>query len=69
MCWNKRFNFNYKCVKVSVAGFLGYDVLVIGNIEWDEICDVSVAGFLGYDVLEVFLTRLCGIQLFQLLAF
>jgi uncharacterized OsmC-like protein len=41
-------------LSVSVAGCLGYDVLVIENLEPTEILEVSVAGCLGYDVLEMF---------------
>ena len=36
---------------VSVAGFLGYDVLEIIKDLTQGTDDVSVAGFLGYDVL------------------
>ena len=36
---------------VSVAGFLGYDVLGFLSCLCQHLSKVSVAGFLGYDVL------------------
>ncbi|SHN92156.1 hypothetical protein BCLUESOX_2358 [bacterium endosymbiont of Bathymodiolus sp. 5 South] len=40
------------CQIVSVAGCLGYDVLVPSHISKPRLKGVSVAGCLGYDVLD-----------------
>ena len=50
MCWKQR---RLECWynRVSVAGCLGYDVLVGSFNSWSKDSLVSVAGCLGYDVL------------------
>ena len=53
MCWKWVDNATNELWEVSVAGFLGYDVLAdLSTHQLVEI-KVSVAGFLGYDVLEL----------------
>ncbi len=51
MCWHLR-AFQTSTLSVSVAGCLGYDVLVHGISLSSLFFLVSVAGCLGYDVLE-----------------
>ena len=46
-------NFATLTEKVSVAGFLGYDVLDEIDLWFKCFVCVSVAGFLGYDVLAI----------------
>ncbi len=46
-------------IDVSVAGCLGYDVLVANSFLVSEVDEVSVAGCLGYDVLETLLLMIC----------
>ena len=51
MCWCIGCRLNYSR-QVSVAGCLGYDVLVKQMLITNKSFSVSVAGCLGYDVLE-----------------
>ena len=52
MCWTTMSRRPGIAADVSVAGCLGYDVLVIFSREIFQTRLVSVAGCLGYDVLE-----------------
>ena len=50
MCWLYKLTVE-ECTNVSVAGCLGYDVLVCHLEIFVVVIHVSVAGCLGYDVL------------------
>ena len=66
MCWLLGIIF-WLLKLVSVAGCLGYDVLVIIIFIIVQNLKVSVAGCLGYDVLDTSLIHLMKYCMFQLL--
>ena len=67
MCWPLSHQLSHQLRRVSVAGCLGYDVLVLVLTILLIRLLVSVAGCLGYDVLDENLQPSLDVPVFQLL--